>query len=315
MQESLRGRRALGEQDGVGGVTTGLAALRLSDQRSPVTTSYPPLLGNATQNIENARAQNGVPNGEHQQRRPLSGTTMTLKTPTHQRNISGSNAGLDAQSVSPEIVPDNNSSMRRKPLPSTRSGANSHALQGGLPPGSRHTRSRDIAPDDSSPLVPHFTTRSSESPSSPTFSTPNDMVRESQRKDLRLPAKFDLDNTEHTQVETTVRPAVTTENIHIQRTENVTKAIHKDIHIDHHFTYVQPIPIREVLPARHFRPDPTTGIKTEIPAPEGYELPAHLESRKAEDYSHLRQATRHYLVDSDHPNGQLESPPLRHKTS
>ena len=285
MQESLRGR-ALGEQDVVGGATIGLAALRMNDRGSPATTSRPPPTGNATPKIENARGQNGVPNGEYQQRRPLSGTMMTPKIPTHQRNISGSNAGLDAHS---------------------------HALNGRLPPGHRHTRNRDIAPDDPSPLVPHCSTRSSVSPTSPTFPLPNEMGGESQRKDLRLSTNFDLHNTEHTQVETTVRPAVTAENVHIQRTEIITKTIHKDIHIDHHITYVQPILIREVLPARHFRLDPTTGTKTKISAPEGYKLPAHLEPRKTEDYSHLRQTTRHYLVDNDHPNGQLESPPLRHE--
>jgi hypothetical protein len=311
MQESLRGR-ALGERDVVGGATIGLSALRMNDPGSPAPTSHPPPTGNATQKIENARGQNGVPNGEHQQRRPLSGTMMSPKSPILQRNISGSNAGLDAQCMSPEIVSDRNSSMRRKPLPSMRSDAHSHALNGRLPPGHRHTRNRDIAPDDPSPLVPHCTTRSSASPASPTFSNPNTMGGESLRKDLGLSANFDLNNTEHTQVETTVRPVVTAEKIHIRRTEIITKAIHKDIHIDHYFTYVQPIPVREVLPARHFRLDPTTGTKTEISAPEGYKLPVHLEPCKAEDYSHLRQTTRHYLVDNDHPNGKLESPPWRH---
>jgi hypothetical protein len=134
---------------------------------------------------------------------------------------------------------------------------------------------------------------------------------ETQHKDLRLPATFDLRNTERTIVNTNVAPAVTQEKIHIKRTELVTKAIHRDIHIDHHYTYVQPIPVVEILPARHFRLDPVTGVKTEISAPPGYRLPAHLEPRKAEDYSHLRQMTRHYVVDEDHPHGQLESAPLK----
>lgn len=334
-QENRRGR-ALREQSGVGGATTDLAALRLNDQVSAttktksgntITSNHPPLPSNATQNIDSARAQNGASNGDYQQRRPLSGNLTTPRTPNYQRNFSGSNAGLDAQNVSPEIVPDRNSSMRRKPLPLTRIGTNPPVLNSipddrdgvnhpaGLRTSSGHRRtlSTDVAPDDPSPLVPHFTTRSSASPTSLTSPTSNGGADDSQRKDLRLPASFDLSNTERTVVDTTIRPAITSENVHIHRTEILTKAVHKDIHIDHHYTYIQPIPIREVLPARHFRLNPTTGIKTEIAAPAGYKLPAHLEPHEAEDYSHLRQTTRHYVVDNDYPNGLLEGPPLRHK--
>lgn len=336
-QESQRGRNSgLQSQNGLDGTTRSFAAMNVNDTHVATTTTttttgpqagaLPPLPSNATENIESARAQTGALNSEYQNERPVDGNQPTPRTPTHQGNISGPHGGSGSQGIDPEIVPDRDSSMRRKPLPSAKTETNPHVLDnmstgrdGMSQPrgprsytGHKHNRSTDVAPNDPSPLLPHFTTRSAASPTSPTFSSNNGddgAVRETQHRDLRLPANFDLSNTERTHVEIKVAPAVTQEKVHIQRTELVTKAVHRDVHIDHHYTYVQPIPVVEILPARHFRLDPITGVKTEIPAPPGYKLPAHLEPRKAEDYSHLRQTARHYVVDEDHPNGQLESQP------
>ena len=329
MQETRQGR-VLAGQNGVDGTTRSFAAMNVNEATTSgaQVKTFPPLPSNATQNIESARAQNNGSAAQYRQERSIEGNRETPKIPTHRRNLSGIDGDLGNPTISPDIIPDRDSSMKRKPLPSVRTDTNTNALNNTSPGrerlshpkgpqsprGQEHTRSIDVAPNDPSPLVPHFTRRSAASPTSTTFSSPNDAAGETQASDLRLPATFDLNNTERTRIETRVMPAVTQERIHIQRTEVVTKAIHRDIHIDHHYFYVQPIPVLEILPARHFWLDPKTGLKTEIPAPEGYKLPAHLEPRKAEDYSHLTQATRHYVVDEDNPLGQFESPPLRHKS-
>lgn len=274
----------------------------------PSDMPLPPLPTNSTQNIESARARTQSISG----RQSLNGNGITTK---NQRNVS--DGEYPGQEIFPEVAPDRDSSTRRKPLPVTRNGASSavssskasnredvtHPKGPRTPPGHKATRSIDIAPNEPSRLVPHFTTRSPVED--------NRGGAEPHHRDLRVPASFDLSNTERTIVDTNIVPAVTQENIHVQRTEIVTKAIHRDIHVDHHYTYVQPIPILEVLPARHFRLDPITGVKTEISAPPGYKLPAHLEPHKAEDYSHLRKTTRHYVVDENHPQGLLESAPLK----
>ena len=327
MQETRQGR-SMGDRNAMEGTTRSFAAMHMdeSTNNGAEAKNLPPLPSNANRNIESARAQNGGSAGQYQQERSLTGNTTTPRTPTHQRNSSGAYGGT-GKNISPEIVPDRDSSMKRKPLPQVNTDAGLRGLNDGSsdrerlthpkgprsPTGHRHTRSTDVAPRDPSSLVPHFTTKNAASPTSPTYSSPNSANGETQEKDLRLPAGFDLSNTEHTHVDTKIVPAVTQEKVHIQRTEVITKAIHRDVHIDHHYTYVQPIPILEVLPARHFRLDPKTGVKTEIAAPEGYELPAHLNPRKAEDYSHLRQSTRHYVVDEDSPNGKLETPSQKYK--
>lgn len=273
---------------------------------------HPPLPSDSTQTIENARAQAQPSSG----RQSLNSNRVAPSTPTHQRIVSGS--GHAGQEVSSEMIPERESSMRRKPVPSTTNGGYTgfpssaaayrddanHPKGPRTPLGHKATRSIDADSNGPSRLVPHFTTRSPVGDKT--------IGGAMQHKDLRLPASFDLSNTERTFVDTNIVPAVTQENVHIKRTELVTKVIHKDVHIDHHYTYVQPIPVLEILPARHFRLDPVTGMKTEIAAPPGYKLPAHLEPRQAEDYSHLKQTNRHYVVDEDHPHGQLESAPTKH---
>jgi hypothetical protein len=325
MQDSKRGRASGSHaQNGLEGTTGSFAAMNVSDPHATISASHPPdmslppLPGNSTQNIESSRAQTQPLDGQQQGERPINDSKTTSRTPTHARNVSGGEH--PNQEISLEIVPDRDSSMRRKPLPSRRDDANAGGLSNmamdrdkvNRPRGSRtparhkHARSTDVAPNDPSPLIPQFTTRSP---------VGDDVITgEKHPRDLRLPANFDLSNTERTHVETSVAPAVTQEDVHIKRTELVTKAIHRDIHIDHHYTYVQPIPILEILPARHFRLDPITGVKTEIPAPPGYKLPTHLEPRRAEDYGHLRQTTRHYVVDEDHPHGKLESSPFQNRS-
>merc|ERR1711959_724677 len=46
-------------------------------------------------------------------------------------------------------------------------------------------------------------------------------------------------------------PAVTEEHVKPQRHENVTKAVDREVHQDHHHTVVQPIKHKEVLPEKH----------------------------------------------------------------
>jgi hypothetical protein len=90
--------------------------------------------------------------------------------------------------------------------------------------------------------------------------------------------------------------------------EVVQEAVTREIHVHHYYTHVQPIKAVEILPARHFKVDPTTGQKVEIPAPEGWEMPADLRPRKP-DTSVLELMSRHYLVDEEHPTGVPELPP------
>jgi hypothetical protein len=49
----------------------------------------------------------------------------------------------------------------------------------------------------------------------------------------------------------TVNPAVTNETVTPTRKENVTTAVDREVHQDHHHTSVQPIQDREVLPEQH----------------------------------------------------------------
>ena len=305
--------------------TNSFAAMSLNDSHAAVSSApsalkiLPPLPTNAAQTVGSARGQDQALNGQTQSEKMLAGHGTTPRTPTHQRNISGSMAASSHQEIPAEVIPDRDSSLRRKPVPPAKPDTVPQSLDNMAKdrdilnhpkgpralPAHRINRSIDVAPNDPSPLVPHFTTRSVVRDSGATGETQN--------RDLHLPANFDLRDTERTQVDTRFAPAVTHEEVHIQRTESITKVIHRDIHVDHYYTYFQPIRVVEVLPARHFRLNPETGVKTEIPAPLGYKLPAHLEPREAEDYSHLKQTTRHYVVDEDHPNGQLENPPWEHE--
>lgn len=129
---------------------------------------------------------------------------------------------------------------------------------------------------------------------------------------LRLPPGFNLQNTEQTHVSEEWRPAVTHENILKQRTEIIQEEITRDIHMHHYFTYLQPIKVVEILPPKHFLLDPETGVKTEIPAPSGWALPASMQP-VSPDASMLKTWTRHYLVNEEHPLGLPELPPLKHE--
>ncbi|KAK5106557.1 hypothetical protein LTS08_000676 [Lithohypha guttulata] len=130
--------------------------------------------------------------------------------------------------------------------------------------------------------------------------------------DLRLPAGFDLRDSVRTTVTEEQRPAVVYETVVNQRHEIIQQAISRDIHIHHYFTYEQPIKVVEVLPARHFHLDVKTGIKTEIEAPVGWQMPANLTPRSP-DASVLTAYERHYVVDEQNPTGALEAPPLKHE--
>lgn len=130
---------------------------------------------------------------------------------------------------------------------------------------------------------------------------------------LHLPEGFNLQDTEETHVYEEVRPAVTHETIIKERTEIVQEEITRDIHVHHYYTYAQPVKVVEVLPAKHYYLDLVTGVKTQIPAPKGWQLPVHMQP-VAPDTSTIKSWTRHYLVDEAHPNGIAESPPLKHES-
>lgn len=129
---------------------------------------------------------------------------------------------------------------------------------------------------------------------------------------VSFPEGFDMQNTVRTEVTEEQRPAVIHENVIKQKTEIRQKAITRDIHVHHYYTYIQPVKVVEILPAKHFILDPRTGVKTEIPAPPGWQLPNSL-SPVLPDTSTVKGWTRHYLVDEEHPNGVLEPPPPNHE--
>lgn len=131
---------------------------------------------------------------------------------------------------------------------------------------------------------------------------------------LRLPKGFSLRDTEQTHVTEEQRPAVTHETIIEQRTEVFTEEITRDVHYHHYYTYVQPIKVVEILPARHFMLDTVTGRKTEIAQPAGWTLPANM-IPSSPDTSSIVGWTRHYLVDEEHPTGLPESPVSEHDTA
>lgn len=59
------------------------------------------------------------------------------------------------------------------------------------------------------------------------------------------------DGKHDTTVHETVNPAVQHENVTPTRQENVTTAVDREVHQDHHHTSIQPIQDREVLPEQH----------------------------------------------------------------
>ncbi|KAK6382018.1 hypothetical protein LTS17_003903 [Exophiala oligosperma] len=125
-----------------------------------------------------------------------------------------------------------------------------------------------------------------------------------------LPPGFRPGTSSHqTDVETVWRPAVTREHVKEHTVEVVQERVTREIHVHHYYTHVQPVRAVEVLPARHFIVDPATGQKVEIPAPEGWEMPADMRPRRPEAEDLLEPVTRHYLVDEDHPQGVAEPPP------
>lgn len=129
---------------------------------------------------------------------------------------------------------------------------------------------------------------------------------------LNLPPGFNLRDTEETSVTEEQRPAVVHETIVKERTEIVQEAITRDIHIHHYYTYLQPVRVVEVLPARHYFLDLQTGTKTEVLPPPGWQMPVSM-APVVPDTSMVKATTRHYLVDEEHPHGVLESPPLKHE--
>ena len=70
----------------------------------------------------------------------------------------------------------------------------------------------------------------------------------------------------------------------------------------------------EVLPAKHFRVDGKTGEKVEIEAPEGWTAPENIARPTNAGGAgttfdgNLEPLERHYLVDEEHPRGQVEGP-------
>lgn len=134
------------------------------------------------------------------------------------------------------------------------------------------------------------------------------------RGHLRLPEKFNLQNTEETHVYETQRPAVTHETIIKERTEIIHEEITRDIHIHHYYTYQQPIKLVEILPPKHFFLNLQTGEKTEIEPPFGWTMPASMFPVSPET-SHLAGWTRHYLVNDEHPYGIPEEIPAQEHES
>ncbi|EXJ86588.1 hypothetical protein A1O3_03541 [Capronia epimyces CBS 606.96] len=185
-------------------------------------------------------------------------------------------------------------------------------------PRQRTPRHLPLAPNDPSPLNPLY-----HIPSPRTSSQRNTMPADAanppaepttSRSNMHtlLPPGFRPGTSEHTDVEETMHPAVTHEVVINRTKEIVQENITRDIHVDHYYTYVQPIKAVEVLPARHFVIDDKTGQKVEIPAPEGWEMPVSLQPSKP-DLSGLAPVSRHYRVDEQHPEGVPELPPAGNK--
>lgn len=124
-----------------------------------------------------------------------------------------------------------------------------------------------------------------------------------------LPPGFKPGRTEQTYVEEVMMPAVTHEVVRHNKIEIVQEEVTREIHVHHYYTYTQPVKAVEILPARHFIVDGQTGEKVEIPAPEGWVMPANLQPCTP-DISGIVAETRHYLVDEEHPSGIIEPAPV-----
>ncbi|KAL2425985.1 hypothetical protein ABEF95_008578 [Exophiala dermatitidis] len=226
------------------------------------------------------------------------------------------------------------SEFQGESLPSSPARSSSPTYQTSPAAGQRTPRHLPLAPNDPSPLNPlYYTPSSSSTPrkqstmssSDPGNSPPtgsSNRASTSQRQSTSsqpqptgqpiehsyLPPGFKPGYTEQTHVVETIRPAVTQEVVKNKRTEIVQEEITRHIHVHHYYTYIQPIRVVEVLPARHYTIDEKTGQKVEIPAPDGWEMPASLQPTKP-DLSGIAPESRHYLVDEEHPNGIPEPPP------
>ena len=137
---------------------------------------------------------------------------------------------------------------------------------------------------------------------------------------VRLPPGFNIGNSSTTHVDTKWDRAVTHHTIRRERTEQVYEPIERHIHVNHHYHYVQPVTVQEILPPKHYQLDEKTGRKVEIPAPEGWVLPAEMKAQTEAKAREIRQleaslkpTTRHYVVDEAHPAGQIENPSERHE--
>ena len=221
--------------------------------------------------------------------------------------------------------------VQRKPMPPAKDGTNRRSLDTSIPSsqmegmslyttpsgqrtsdedtrgrvaGHRTARSTDLAPNDPSPLIPRFANQDHEK----AMRSAKKYTPEQLPPNLRLPQDFRLGHSERTYVDTEWLPAVTRERIHHQKTEVIYPAIERDIHVHHYYQYSQVILVQEVLPARHFKLDKESGRKIEIPAPPGWEMPTKLTPQQP-DTSELKQWTRHYLINDQHPNGVDEAPP------
>ncbi|KAG9771229.1 hypothetical protein KCU88_g6405, partial [Aureobasidium melanogenum] len=219
------------------------------------------------------------------------------------------------------------SEFQRESSPSSPARSTSPTYQTSPVAGQRTPRHLPLAPNDPSPLNPlYYTPSSSSTPkkqstmsssdpgnSPPAGSSSRGSASQSQPtgqpiEHSYLPPGFKPGYTEQTHVVETIRPAVTQEVVKNKRTEIVQEEITRHIHVHHYYTYIQPIRVVEVLPARHYTIDEKTGQKVEIPAPDGWEMPASLQPTKP-DLSGIAPESRHYLVDEEHPNGIPEPPP------
>lgn len=180
-------------------------------------------------------------------------------------------------------------------------------------PNGVSSRSRDVAGDSSAPSRDAGLQDSARLASMYLQESTKTADKENmlQSGHLRLPEGFNMQNTEETHVHEEVRPAVIRETIIKERTEIVQEAITRDIHVHHYYTYAQPVKVVEVLPAKHYHLDLVTGVKTQIPAPQGWQLPPNMQP-VLPDTNAIKSWTRHYLVDEANPTGIPEPPPLSH---
>ncbi|KIV88055.1 hypothetical protein PV10_08985 [Exophiala mesophila] len=192
-----------------------------------------------------------------------------------------------------------------------------------------------LAPNDPSPLNPRYhtvnvdpktttnttpTPRNSQNmkdranPASLTMVSDLEKTHGTNTKTTRYPGSGTVHTTHHTVIDEAFHPAVTHETIHSHRVEVIQEEITRDIHIHHYYTYIQPIAVTEILPARHFLINPQTGTKTEIPAPQGWVMPKDMQPG-VPDMGHLVPISRHYLVDEEYPTGIDEPAPEDMKSS